>query len=214
MISSINTNCNNFYSGAVQPREQMTNSVNNGEIAQTLGEFKLEMYNTINRMSVHPSLSSTQISINISDKAFEKMMNDPEYKDLMLSTIQRDLGGAYPVAAAPSYSIIRIGDDCEYKADAMGSAYGATFSVAKSDSFVQKNTKKTSFDYDDFYKRNAIHRQTEKRLQEKRVLNRESAEDLREQKLAQSHQLQKAVLTYDNQQNFNDEGLNNGNYSG
>ena len=96
----------------------------------------------------------------------------------------------------------------------MGSAYGATFSVAKSDSFVQKNTKKTSFDYDDFYKRNAIHRQTEKRLQEKRVLNRESAEDLREQKLAQSHQLQKAVLTYDNQQNFNDEGLNNGNYSG
>ncbi len=214
MVSGINTSYTNSYSGAAQSRGQMADSVSNGENAQTLDEFKREMYNTINRMSVHPSQSNTQISINISDKAFERMMHDPEYKDLMLRTIQRDLGGAYPAAATPSYSIIRIGDDCEYKADAMGSAYGATFSAAKSDSFVRKNTKKTSFDYDDYYRRNAIYRQAEKRLQEKRIADRETAEDLREQKLAQSRQRAKAAFAYDNPQDYDEEGLCNGNYRG
>ncbi len=119
MFAGISTNNNNFY--PVVDRTQSTQKVNdayNGA-AQTLDDFKREMYCAIDKMPVHPSQFQTQISISISDKAFEKMMNDHAYKDLMIKTIQRDLGGAFSAGAAPSYSVIRIGDNCEYM-----SAYG------------------------------------------------------------------------------------------
>ncbi len=177
------------------------------ESAQTLDDFKWEMYDIIDKMPVHPSQSGTQISINISDKAFEKMMNDPAYKDLMLKTIQRDLGGAYPAGAAPSYSVIRIGDDCEYKADAMGAAFGAGFSAAKANGFLEKNTNRASSNYDEYNGRKEridkrrVEKQAEERLLEKRLFEKRAmARELQEQQLARTDRTRYAAEAYDKAQ--------------
>ncbi len=212
MFSGINTRYNSYYSGTDEAQRTLKpNDACNGETDRTLDDFKREVYDIINKMPVHPSQSETQISISISDKAFEKMMNDSAYKDLMLKTIQRDLGGAYPAGAAPSYSIIRIGDDCEYSADAMGSAYGASFSAAQANGFLQKNTKSASSDYDEYNRRKkqtgkqlqekqAEERLLEKRLLEKRAMAKELAAELQEQQLAQTGRTRNAAAEYDKAQ--------------
>lgn len=176
MSMGINTNYNTYYS--TETRTKQTEKTAEAATPQTLDDFKKEVYDTINKMQVHPSQSKTQISINISDKAFEKMKNDPDYKDLMLRTIQRDLNGAYPGGCvAPSYSIITIGNDCEYKADAYGSAYGDVFSTKSANSFWEKNTKKAASSYNDSRKKT----QSNARYQD--ILNQASERKIFEQKL-------------------------------
>jgi hypothetical protein len=163
---------NNYGPGVSQAQPaQKANSTKPSVNATPLDDFKREMYEAIGKMTHHASQAKTQISISISDKAFEKMRTDPAYKDLMLRTIQRDLNGAYPAAAAPSYSVITIGDDGEYKADAMGSSYGALFSTKSAGSFWEKNTKKSSASYEERKRLEARRYQDvlEKKLEEKRL---------------------------------------------
>ena len=168
---------------------------------QTLEEFKREVYGLLNSMYIHPSQSKTQISISISDKAFEKMMNDPEYKKEILNVIQRDLGAAYPARAEPTYSCLRIGDDGEYRGDAMGAAFEGEFSTRSANSFWEKNTDRSAATYDQS-KRN---RQTtdEKRLTEKyamdRLLEKRDLDQLLQEKnQAQALQKKKILQQYEN----------------
>ncbi len=143
-------------SATVQTQQALrATGIDKSTTAQALDEFKKEIFGIINNMCVHSSQSNTQVSIAISEKGFQKMMNVPEYKDLMLRTIQRDLNGAYPLAAAPSYSVITIDDDGEYSATAMGASYGALFSANSSKSFWEKNKKDSSSSYDEYIRRKA-----------------------------------------------------------
>lgn len=146
MSIGMNTNYGDRFSTTFNA--QKASGVNSGESAKSLDDFKREVYGLIDKMSIHSSQSLTQISISIADKAFEKMQADPQYKDLMLRTIQRDLNGVYPAAAAPSYSVITIGEDGEYSATAMGSANGGLFAAKSSNSFWERNTRKSS-EYDE-----------------------------------------------------------------
>lgn len=209
MTMGISTGYNAYYSGVT--RAQQSVKSNEAETPQTLEDFKREMYDTINKMQVHPSQSKTQISVNISDKAFEKMMNDPEYKNLMLKTIQRDLNGAYPGGGvAPSYSVITIGNDCEYRADSYGSAYGDIFARSSTNSFLEKNTKKAASSYDDHRRKtqynssdqDTIRQLTERslleqQLQAQRLREEESEQKTRAEKLDKSMQ-QRAIVQYEN----------------
>ena len=63
-----------------------------GEIpkAEKLEAFKKEIWKEIDSLSWGSS-----ISIQITDGAFEKMMNDPEFKDKMMKLIKEDARGSH-----------------------------------------------------------------------------------------------------------------------
>ena len=77
----------NVYSMLVTKADEKENISNISEISEIekMENFKKEIWNEINSMPWR-----CDISIQITDGAFEKMMNDKEFKDRMLSIIQED----------------------------------------------------------------------------------------------------------------------------
>ena len=61
--------------------------------AEKLENFKKEIWNEIN---IIPRSSSISWSINITDAAFERMMNEPEFKEKMMRLIREDAGAGRP----------------------------------------------------------------------------------------------------------------------
>lgn len=47
---------------------------------QTVDDVKKEFYDYLDSLSISPGLSQTPLSVNVTEKAFEKMLADPEYK--------------------------------------------------------------------------------------------------------------------------------------
>ncbi len=148
---------------------------NDAETEQTLEDFKREIYEIINRMPNHPTQDRSLMIIHISDKAFEKMMSDPGYKDETLYHIQQSMMGYDPVC--PWYHIITIGDDCEYRADSYGAAFGSVFDSASTTGFTPNGGNKAAsiaarkraqvaFDRVTAQERLAEHRRREKELRD------------------------------------------------
>ena len=61
--------------------------------ADRLEVFKKEIWNEINSL---PWDSRMNISIQITDKAFERMMNEPEFKEKMMGLIREEAAAAHP----------------------------------------------------------------------------------------------------------------------
>lgn len=65
--------------------------------AEKLGSFKKEIWNEINSYPWNPSISE---SIQITDGAFQRMMEDSDFKDRMLDVLYRDaVAGRPPICA-------------------------------------------------------------------------------------------------------------------
>lgn len=109
----------------------------------TLEEYKQILRQKISELPIHPSQSRTQIAVNISDKAFEKMMQDPDYEKSMLALLEREFGYAFPPNMAPSYSVYNIGETLEdYNGMSMGSSYGSTYAKESENSFWEKRMER------------------------------------------------------------------------
>ncbi|MBD5494857.1 MAG: hypothetical protein HDR12_10920, partial [Lachnospiraceae bacterium] len=88
-----------YYQSIMVTTKKSTKSVNSMEetgSAQELSEaekleaFKKEMWKEINSLSWGSS-----VSIQITDEAFEKMMNDSEFKNKMMNLIREDSRGSH-----------------------------------------------------------------------------------------------------------------------
>lgn len=129
---------------------------------QSLEDFKKEIYAEISAIPRHHTQSGASTAINITDRAFEKMMADPAQKEEVLRLIKRELNGNYG-PASPSYIVLNFDDDCVYSGSAAGSAYGSWFSGASSNSFwSSKPDSSTSID------KSAQRRREQQRLEEQK----------------------------------------------
>lgn len=105
--------------------------------AEKLADFKKEIWNEIKSM---PRSSSISWSINITDAAFERMMNEPAFKEKMMNLLKESAAnGRYPIKS----SITTI-DENGYRA------------YSYNDPDIAKEAYSThSKDKDNFYKKKA-----------------------------------------------------------
>ncbi len=134
--------------------------------AEKLEAFKKEMWNEINSI---PRSSSISWSINITDEAFERMMNEPEFKDKMMSLIREDAAaGRYPIVCS-----ITMIDENGYKGYSyndtnVGNTAYSSHSKDKNNFYKQKATNKfNSNDLTEYYEKQRREREFQQEMRDK-----------------------------------------------
>jgi len=126
---------------SIQAEKKEESALSSEKAEKTLEEFKKEIYDIINSVSI-TGLAGSQIVINISDDAFEKMMNDEEFMKVNLGALIRDLSWPPTPMYNPSYVIFEINAVDGYKGTSYGSNYKNIFESKSQNSFWKKRKKK------------------------------------------------------------------------
>lgn len=134
--------------------------------AEKMEAFKKEMWKEINSLSWGSS-----ISIQITDKAFEKMMNDSEFKNKMMNLIREDASGSNIMCGGTLINIDENGySGYSYMADHAKEA-GTAFSAHSNDknSFYTKKikNKSDSSDLTEYYEKQRREHELKKELWDK-----------------------------------------------
>ena len=107
------------------------------ELSETeeMAVFKKEFYEELSQINNHRTVSN--MAINISEDAFKKMKEDPQYKQQILNLIQRDWGDSY--APRNCSVLITVGSSLkDYRADSWPVGYDSEFDVRSKNSFYKK----------------------------------------------------------------------------
>ena len=158
-----------YYQSIIATTKKSTKSVNSMEetgSAQELSEaeklkaFKKEMWKEINSLSWGSS-----VSIQITDEAFEKMMNDSEFKNKMMNLIREDSRGSHNMCGGTLININENGySGYSYMADHAKEANTAYESHSK-DSFYSKKVKNQNAD--DIWEEKLLERERQQELRDK-----------------------------------------------
>jgi hypothetical protein len=138
-----------------------TKAVEDTELSETekLEAFKKEIWDEINSM---PWCSSINWSIQITDSAFERMMEEPEFKEKIMSVLAEDAAvGRYPMSNA----MITV-DENGYSGYSYNFRYGEEAFEAHSndkDSFYTKKATK-KIDYEELWEEQQLKRERQERL--------------------------------------------------
>ena len=142
----------NYYQNNVEAKRN-TKNVNNTEkfalektgSTQELSEaeemelFKKEFYEDLSKVTNHRTVSNA--AVNISEAAFKAMKEDPQYREKVLSLIQRDWGDSY--APRNCSVLITVGATLnEYRADSWPVGYDSEFDVRSQNSFYKRTSEK------------------------------------------------------------------------
>ena len=128
--------------------------------AEKLEVFKKEMWKEINSLSWGSS-----VSIQITDESFEKMMNDSEFKNKMMSLIREDSRGSHIMCGGTLIHIDEKGySGYSYMADHVKEANAAYESHSKG-SFYSKKVKNQNAD--DIWKEKLLERERQQELRDK-----------------------------------------------
>ena len=158
-----------YYQSIIATTKKSTKSVNSMEetgSAQELSEaeklkaFKKEMWKEINSLSWGSS-----VSIQITDEAFEKMMNDSEFKNKMMNLIREDSRGSHNMCGGTLININENGySGYSYMADHAKEANAAYESHSKG-SFYSKKVKNQNVD--DIWEEKLLERERQQELRNK-----------------------------------------------
>ncbi len=142
--------------------------------AEEMELFKKEFYEDLSKVTNHRTVSNA--AVNISEAAFKAMKEDPQYREKVLSLIQRDWGDSY--APRNCSVLITVGATLnEYRADSWPVGYDSEFFARSQDSFY----KKTSGQKD--RNKELLEEYLEKRAQTKR-----QQQELLDEKIAKAEQ--------------------------
>ena len=101
--------------------------------------FKKEFYDDLSKITVHNSLSN--VAVNISEAAFKAMKDDPEYREKILSLLQRDMGSS--VAPRNCSAVFTVGATLdEYRGDSWPVGYDSEFHTRSKNSFYKRTSDK------------------------------------------------------------------------
>ena len=101
--------------------------------------FKKEFYEDLSKVTNHRTVSNA--AVNISEAAFKAMKDDPQYREKVLSLIQRDWGDSY--APRNCSVLITVGATLnEYRADSWPVGYDSEFDVRSQNSFYKRTSEK------------------------------------------------------------------------
>lgn len=107
--------------------------------------FKKDFYQDLEQIKMHSTVKNA--AINISDKAFVKMQADPQYREKVLSLLQRDLCASY--APRPASVILTVGETLEqYRGDAWPIGGDSDFFGRSQSSFYKKSNNDAEDDYE------------------------------------------------------------------
>ena len=107
--------------------------------AEEMEQFKKEFYEDLSKVTNHRTVSNA--AVNISEAAFKAMKEDPQYREKVLSLIQRDWGDSY--APRNCSVLITVGATLnEYRADSWPVGYDSEFHVRSQNSFYKRTSEK------------------------------------------------------------------------
>ena len=107
--------------------------------AEEMELFKKEFYEDLSKVTNHRTVSNA--AVNISETAFKAMKEDPQYREKVLSLIQRDWGDSY--APRNCSVLITVGATLnEYRADSWPVGYDSEFDVRSQNSFYKRTSEK------------------------------------------------------------------------
>ena len=107
--------------------------------AEEMELFKKEFYEDLSKVTNHRTVSNA--AVNISEAAFKAMKEDPQYREKILSLIQRDWGDSY--APRNCSVLITVGATLnEYRADSWPVGYDSEFDVRSQNSFYKRTSEK------------------------------------------------------------------------
>ena len=176
---------------------EKTSSTQELSEAEEMELFKKEFYEDLSRVTNHRTVSNA--AVNISEAAFKAMKDDPQYREKVLSLIQRDWGDSY--APRNCSVLITVGATLnEYRADSWPVGYDSEFDVRSQNSFYKRTSEKKD------RQKEILEEYLEKRAQAKKqqqeMLNEKIAKmELEKSRLSQSwsseSQMAKATNAYD-----------------
>ena len=142
--------------------------------AEEMELFKKEFYEDLSKVTNHRTVSNA--AVNISEAAFKAMKEDPQYREKVLSLIQRDWGDSY--APRNCSVLITVGATLnEYRADSWPVGYDSEFDVRTRDSFYKRTSEKKD------RQKELLEEYLEKRAQAKR-----QQQELLDEKVAKAEQ--------------------------
>lgn len=107
--------------------------------AEEMEIFKKEFYDELSKITNHRTVSNA--AVNISEAAFKAMKGDPEYREKILSLIQRDLGASY--APRDCSVLITVGATLDdYRGDSWSVGYDSEFHMRSRNSFYKRTSGK------------------------------------------------------------------------
>ena len=107
--------------------------------AEEMEQFKKEFYEDLSKVTNHRTVSNA--AVNISEAAFKAMKEDPQYREKVLSLIQRDWGDSY--APRNCSVLITVGATLnEYRADSWPVGDDWEFDVRSQNSFYKRTSEK------------------------------------------------------------------------
>ena len=107
--------------------------------AEEMEQFKKDFYEDLSKITNHRTVSNA--AVNISEAAFKAMKEDPQYREKVLSLIQRDWGDSY--APRNCSVLITVGATLnEYRADSWPVGYDSEFDVRSQNSFYKRTSEK------------------------------------------------------------------------
>ncbi len=201
--SSMTTDTRNKKSGEkVFLKELTSKQVNETEKTEQMSPeeemevFKKEFYDELSKINNHRTVSN--MAINISEDAFKKMKEDPQYKQQILNLIQRDWGDSY--APRNCSVMITVGSSLnDYRADSWPVGYDSEFDIRSKNSFY----KKTSDSKKDKQKE-LLEEYLEKRQVAKRI-----SQDILDKKLQKEEDMREALRKNDAEKAYNNQIIYN-----
>lgn len=161
---------------------------------EELEVFKKEFYDELSRINNHRTVSN--MAINISEDAFKKMKEDPQYKQQILNLVQRDWGDSY--APRNCSVMITVGSSLnDYRADSWPVGYDSEFDIRSKNSFY----KKTSDSKKDKQKE-LLEEYLEKRQAAKRI-----SQEILDKKLQKEEDMREALRKSDAEKAYNNQIL-------
>ncbi|MCM1499393.1 MAG: hypothetical protein NC124_13080 [Clostridium sp.] len=159
--------------------------------AEEMAIFKKEFYAEIDKIPRNRTI--TNVAINISEEAFKNMKDDPEYREKILSALQRDLTSSF--APLEASLLITVGATAkDYRGDSWsGFNNNSEFNARSQNSFYKKTSDKKDS------QKELLEEYLEKRAQIKKqqqeIVNKKIAKQEQErQRLLQSWNNEKLLM--------------------
>lgn len=165
--------------------------------AEEMEIFKKEFYDELSKITNHRTVSNA--AVNISEAAFKAMKGDPEYREKILSLIQRDLGASYaPRDCSVLITVCATLDD--YRGDSWSVGYDSEFHMRSRNSFYKRTSGKQDRQKEILEKYLQKRAQVKKQQQEmfnEKIVNQDQERDRLLQSWNNERQLAKASSAYE-----------------
>lgn len=166
--------------------------------AEEMEIFKKEFYDELSKITNHRTVSNA--AVNISEAAFKAMKGDPEYREKILSLIQRDLGASY--APRDCSVLITVGATLDdYRGDSWSVGYDSEFHMRSRNSFYKRTSGKQDRQKEILEK--YLQKQQQEMFNEK-IVNQDQERDRLLQSWNNERQLAKASSAYESNMGYAD----------